>query len=503
MPPLRWSLPARLRRDYGEIALAAAAALYALTLGLLRLEPIEIGGDAINKWHFARQWFYRFDFSDVVWDHHLSRFGVNVPVGLTQLVFGREADVYYVPATAVLVSVALVTYLIGRMAHGKAAGVLATLWFMSFPSWVRAGSQITPDAFGAVYVGIATLCLLMYARVERHRLVWLCASALALGFSYLAKEPFASFVGGGMIATYLISRNLRHTALYAAVPIGLFLVESIFYRLVSDYSSRLALVSTTHGRRPIIIKSFFDVFGRFTTLPDYWHVLLAVALVGALALPFLVADRRKIWPLIWLPLVFFAFYTFAIRRLNPISLWSRFMSRYLDVGVPFAAVLASVFLVALVFFLARRFVPRALEFLDHHARFGWIAGCVVFFLFGLRAYVKDPPGPRHPIATTRKIHAVLNDTYRRGLPIVAPRGDTDTKRRTLKAAYKLYLDDDLLAVNGKLLNYADIPTPEGRLVKRGVAASNPGCELEIWASGRFLRLSRMTPLPSNCVAKPL
>lgn len=503
MPPLRWSLPARLRRDYGEIALAAAAALYALTLGMLRLEPIEIGGDAINKWHFARQWFYDFDITQVVWDHHLSRFGVNVPVWLTQVVFGREAGAYYVPATAVLVSVALLVYVIGRMAHGKAAGVLATIWFMSFPSWVRAGSQITPDAFGAVYVGLGMICLLVYARVERHRLAWLCASALALGFSYLAKEPFASFVGGGMIATYLISRNWRHAALYAAVPIGLFALETIFYRSVSDYSSRFQLVSTTHGKKPIIIKSFFDVFGRFTTLPDYWHLLLLVALTGAVAGPFLVADRKKLWPLIWLPLVFFAFYTFAIRRLNPISLWSRFMSRYLDVGVPFAAVLASVFLAALLFFLVRRFFPAALEFHERYARFGWIAGCAVFLLFGVRAYLKDPPNARHPIATTRKIHDVLNDTYRRGLPIVAPRGDTDTKRRTLKAAYKLYLDDDLLAVDGRLPNYAEVPTPEGRLVKRGAATKNPGCELEIWASGRFLRLSRMTPLPKNCVAKRL
>ena len=345
MPPLRWSLPAGLRKDWAEIALAACAALYALGSRLLKLEPIEIGGDALNKWHFARQWFYRFDITEVPWDHHLSRFGVNVPLHLAQLVFGRKPGVYYVAAVGVFVATALLVYVIGRLAHGKAAAVLATLWFVSFPSWERAGSQVNPDSFGAFYVGVGMLLLLVYERARSRKLLWLCASSTALFLSYLAKEPFAAFVGGGMLATYLISRNLKHAALYGAIPVALLAVETVFYRSISQYSSRFALISTTHGKRPILIDNIFGVFGRFTVLPGFWDPLLILAAVGAIALPFLIPGaRRRLWPLIFLPLVFFAFYTFAIRRLHPLSLWSSFHARYLDVGVPFCALLGSILL---------------------------------------------------------------------------------------------------------------------------------------------------------------
>jgi 4-amino-4-deoxy-L-arabinose transferase-like glycosyltransferase len=499
MPPLRWSLPLRLRTPSGEIVLAAFAALYALGARLLRLEPIEIGGDALNKWHFARQWFYAFDITSVPWNHHLSRFGVNVPVHAAQTLFGRNPLVYYVVAVSVFVTTALLVYLIGRVVHGKAAGVLATIWFVSFPSWDRAGSQVSPDSFGALYVGLSMLLLLGYERARSRKLVWLCASSSALFLAYLAKEPFAAFVGGGMVATYLISRNLKHAALYGAVPLGFLALESVFYRAVSDYSSRFALISTTHGKRPILIDNIFDVFGRFTSLPGFWDPLLIFALVGAVALPFLCPERRRrLWPLIWLPLVFFAFYTFAIRRLNPLSLWSRFLARYLDVGVPFCALLASVFLVAFTAFLAKRFLPALVARAEPYRDWGWVAGVVVFVAFGVANYLDDPPSAQHPLVTTRKIHAVLNDAYARGLPITAVRGDRHGRRLALKAAYKLYLDDDKLAVAGTLPDWATIETPNDRLVRNGAPARRPGCEVEVWADGRELKLARLSLLPPTC-----
>jgi hypothetical protein len=500
MPPLRWSLPLRLRMPSGEIVLAVCAAFYALGVRLLRLEPIEIGGDALNKWHFARQWFYRFDLGTVPWDHHLSRFGVNVPVHLAQLTFGRHPLVYYGVAVSVFVCVALLVYLLGRVAHGKAAGVLATLWFVSFPSWERAGSQVSPDSFGALYVGVAMLLLLGYERARSRQLVWLCASSFALFLAYLAKEPFAAFVGGGIVATYLISRNLKHAALYGAVPLGLLALETVFYRTVSDYSSRFALISTTHGKRPILIDNIFGVFGRFTSLPAFWDPLLILALVGAVTLPFLNPERRgRLWPLIWLPLVFFAFYTFAIRRLSPLSLWSRFLARYLDVGVPLCAVLASVFLVASLVFLVKRFAPGLVVRTEPYRRFDWLVGVVVFIAFGVASYLRDPPSSRHPLVMTRKTHALLNDAYRRGLPITAVRGDRRARRLALKAAYKLYIDDDQLAVAGKLPYWATIKTPDDRLLKSGEKGRRRrACEVEVWADGRELKLARSTLLPASC-----
>ena len=473
-----------LRTHAADLVVAFAVVFFATTYRVVRLEPIEIGGDALNKWNFARQWFHEFHVTKVPWDHHLTRFGVNLPLGLLQLVLGRAATNYHVAAVLSSTLVALLVYLAGRLAVGRTAGVIAAVWAVAFPSWVRAGAQITPDAYGAMWAALALVCLLVYASAPERSRGWLIASAFASFFSYFAKEPLAFFIPGAIVAAFLVGRRLWDTAIYAAVPLVLLGCETIFYRAVSDYSSRLAIVSSTHGKRPNVVSSIFGVFGRYADLPAYWYWLLVPALVGALGLPFLTKNRR-VWAIICFPASFYFAYTFAIRGIHPIRMWTRFLPRYLDAGVPFCALVVG----CLIGVLAEKLVGLAhgaKPSLVERARplEPWLLAGGLACL-SLAAYVRYPPSASHPLRRTHEYAEILTDAYRRGVPIVAPDAGP-MGYKALKSAYSVYIDDRLLPTKGVLLEYADAHEPdERRLVRPGAPAFPPKCVVRVTTRDRF------------------
>ncbi|HTQ08239.1 MAG TPA: glycosyltransferase family 39 protein [Polyangiaceae bacterium] len=480
-----------------QIALGLGVALLSLAVHFVELEPIEIGGDALNKWHFARQWFHHFDVRHVVWDHHLTRMGVNVPTAFVQLVLGRRAPIYHVASLAASTLVAALVYTVGVMAHGRAAGLLAAVWVVLFPAWVRAGSQLSPDSFGAAWAALALVFLLAYADDDRRRTSWLVLSALAAGGAYLAKEPLVFFIPGALVGVFVLRRSVRDVLVYAAVPIGVFALETLFYRAVSTYSSRFAIVSATHGKNQehLRIDSVWDALGRFSNLPDYYYPLLVLALVGAVCLPFLTRDKR-VWAVLAFPASFFFCYTFAFRHLKPLTLWTRFLARYLDAGVAFAALAGVLFVTIGVARLVRLAKPPP-ALLERVTRLGPFAGGAL--LLGVFAWVcvEHPLEATHPWHETARFERILTDAYRRGVPIVA-RGGGPNGYRALKAAYSVYIDDDALLVDGKLPRYAEAYASRERMVRPGAPEFPPGCVVKIWMHDRFLELDDRALRRAEC-----
>jgi hypothetical protein len=486
------------------VALGVGITLFALAVHFVELEPIEIGGDALNKWHFVRQWFHHFDVTKVVWDHHLSRFGVNAPTFVIQALLGRRAPIYHVASLAASTLLALLVYVIGVMAHGRAAGFIAAVWFVLFPSWVRASTQLSPDSFGAAWAALALLLLVAYGRAERHATLLLVLSALAAAWAYLAKEPLVFFIPGALIGVFVQKRRmrerLRDVAIYAAVPLVVLGLETLFYRSVSQYSSRFAIVSATHGKDPaltrkyLVLHSVWDAFDRFSGLPDYYYPLLVLALLGVLLLPFLTKDKR-VWAVLAFPTTFFFFYTFAFRHLNPLTLWTRFLARYLDAGVPFAALAAALLVTVGASRLVARFKPPA-ALVTHAERFGpWAGGLVLVALFGW-ILSEHPVGDTHPWHETARFESILSDAYRRGIPIVT-RGGADGYR-ALKAAYYVYIDDDLLLVDGKLPRYIDAYASKERMVRPDAPPLPEQCVVRIAMHDRFLRIDRKSDFGPDC-----
>ncbi|HEY3494126.1 MAG TPA: glycosyltransferase family 39 protein [Polyangiaceae bacterium] len=475
-----------LRGESAEIAVAASVLVFALVVRLSTLEGIEIGGDAVIKWHFARQWFHHFDLHDVQWDHHRSRLGVIVPVVLIQALFGHGAAVYHVAALLCSTTLVCVVYAAGRLAHGRTVGVLSAVWFALFPSWVRTGSQVTPDGFGALYVGVALCLLLAYARSERHKQAFLLASAAFSGFAYLAKEPLVFFAPGALAATYLLGRRVRDVLVYAGVLLALLGVETLFYRAVSDFSSRLAIVSRSHGDGPgAALKGFGELFERYAHLPDFWYVLLIPAALGAIGLPLLTRDRR-LHALICFPVSFFFCYTFAIRRLDPLSMWTRFLARYLDPGAPFAMLVATSFVVVGTTVLARRFVPAAGALAARALRFEPVALTALLLVLALTRVGRAAKDGS--FAETRNLERNLSTAYERGVPVLAT-GRSGYK--ALRAAYMVYIDDELLLdSSGKLPWFSTEVRFSGRLVRPGAPARAEDCKVEVSLANRWLKLNR-------------
>jgi 4-amino-4-deoxy-L-arabinose transferase-like glycosyltransferase len=378
---------------------------------------------------------------------------------------------------------------------------LAVVWLVLFPAWVRAGSQLSPDSFGAAWALFALVCLLAYATDERRRVLWLVASGLAAGGAYLAKEPLVFFIPGALVAVFALRRSVRDVLVYAAVPLGVFALETLFYRSVSSYSSRFAIVSATHGKDPeltrkyLVIDSVWDAFGRFSGLPDYYYPLLVLALAGAVLLPFLTKDKR-VWAVLAFPASFFFCYTFAFRHLKPLTLWTRFLARYLDAGVPFAA-LAAVLLVTVGCARLAALVKLPPGLVLRVNRLGPFAGGALLVAVFAWVCAEHPLEATHPWHETARFERVLTNAYRRGVPIVA-RGGGQNGYRALKAAYSVYIDDDVLLADGKLPRYVDAYASRDRMVRPDAPAVPEACAVKIWMRDRFLQLDDRAERRADC-----
>jgi hypothetical protein len=439
----------------------------------------------------VREWFYAFDFSQVEWNHHLTRMGVNLPLAVIQAVFGRHAPVYHLAAIAAATAAALFAYVAGRLADGRAVGLFAAIWSVLFPAWVRAGSQVSPDSFGAAWGLLGLVGLLQYERDARRPRAWLVASAVCLFGAYLAKEPLVFFVPGALAAVWLLKRRPVDVALYAAVPVALLGVETLFYRAVSEHSSRFAIVSTTHGKKPFVVDSVLDAFGRFSALPGYWYPPLVLSLAGALALP-LLARNRRFWPVVCVPLGFFFCYTFAFRRLSPLTLWTRFLPRYFDAAAPFVALAAVLFAVVALRRLSERYAPALGVLAARHARFGPHAATALLAVIALLVYVANPPGSEHPLRETPRFERTLTSAYVRGVPMVT-KGANGYK--ALKAAYSLYIDDEVLVQNGSLPRYARAYGESDRMVRPDARPLPPRCTITLWVRDRWLKMDKRKLAP--------
>ncbi len=476
-----------------EAALVVGVVAFSVVVRFLLLEPVEIGGDALNKWQFVREWFYAFDFRQVEWNHHLTRMGVNLPLAVIQAVFGRHAPVYHVAAIVAATAAALFVYVAGRLADGRAVGLFAAIWSVLFPAWVRAGSQVSPDSFGAAWGLLGLVGLLQYERAARRPRAWLVASAVCMFGAYLAKEPLVFFVPGALVAVWLLKRRPLDVAIYAAVPLALLALETLFYRTVSDHSSRFAIVSTTHGKKPFVVDSVLDAFGRFSALPGYWYPPLVLLLAGAVGLPPLARNRRS-WAVVCVPLGFFLCYTFAFRRLSPLTLWTRFIPRYFDAAAPFAVLAAVLFVVIALRRLSERYTPALGPVVARHERFGPHAAVALLAVIALLVYVANPPAFDHPWRETSRFESTLTGAYERGVPMVT-KGANGYK--ALKAAYSVYIDDEVLVQNGRLPRYARAYGKSDRMVRPDARPLPQRCTITLWVRDRWLKMDKQK-LPPEC-----
>jgi 4-amino-4-deoxy-L-arabinose transferase-like glycosyltransferase len=500
-----------------DLVNAVVLGALALLIFVLDLDSIGIGGDAIRKWHFVRQWFYANDIRHGQWDHHMARVGMNVIAYVSQAILGRGPLVYYVPALLAGVVTVIATYACGKRLGGRFVGILAALMLIAFKPEHTATTQFLPEVFSGMYAIIAAYLLLRYAdAVPERRTPWLVASSVVLFAGYLAKETTVYFIPGFVVAIWLVPgpRRYRDIGLFLGVLLGGVLIETACYRIFTNYAHRFAVVSETHALSDTEIEDELgNLLDRYEKATPPWRFAFYLFLATSLAV---VAFARSLAAtnVVLIGASYFFFLTFLVRSLHPLKKWQTFQSRYLDSGAPFVFLTHALFvlLIVQVATAAVRARPRGEKWLGRFAklaRFSPALVPVVALVIGAVVYEGQAKRlDEHPFRVLPQAARVLNDAYRRNLPIVSVRN-----LNGLWAAYSVLINDKLLARDGQLPSYDEVKLEwNGQtFIVKDPAAYSEGdklkrmqrkhCAVEVMGKEGYSYVKPMTPLRPECDAE--
>ncbi len=529
----RWARTwSTLERLWPDAVIIACLLLLSLWVRRLTLWDIEGGGDAIKKWFFVKQWSFDNSLREVGWNHHLTRFGVNLWVFVVQKVWGTDATAYYVAPVAVASLGAVFTYQLARELAGRAAGVLAAIWFITLEPMERAGSQLLAEGFSATYVAGAMVFLLWYLRSRgptRVRRLLLAASALWLFLAYLAKEPNLLFVPGFLLAAAWDPENRRDAWLFAGILLSGFLLESAWYVLFTDYSTRLEIVTSTHhgGTLKHVTRTlarhgppgaarhavdwvlvFWKLLERYQVLWDSIKLPLFTFLAASLSLwGFL--KQRAVRAVSVVVLVYLVLMTFSIRQVAPVKVWMSNEPRYFIVLCPLLIAVNAAFIAELTrrAWAARPWKPRLRLGIPRSLASVGLASLVCVWI-GVHYYVREGKrafGRGSPLGVVAAHQQAFSDAYARGLPILQARSKD---QKALRLIYSVYLDERLLAQGGQLpsfeaavrsgdprFDWLERPGPTGL---RARLVFDRKCSYFTGIRGRFLSLRPPGNLPSAC-----
>ncbi len=505
---------------------------------LLGLEQIEIGGDALKVWEFARQLAHGSGLPSE-FNHHIARFGMVVPVLVAQLVFGSDAWVYYAAPLAASVVLHLSVYGVARKISGRFGGILAVVLLLGFGEMVRPSSQILPELFGPAYVCAAYLAALFYtdATGRRGQVFWLALTALLLfgaygsKISYLYYAPGAALLvwrgrraleGGGAArrggdAAALVTdettatavpelrtsedearghgaaeaaafpgeatpgkgeleeqaaqqhsrgrlllrplsglwrwteaRGLKDAVLLTAMVVACIAAEVLFYVVFTRHTSQLDVINETHGvSRGAQVKQIAGFFAMYQRAGVEWHKWLTLGFLSMLGLMATARDRRATLVVVSL-LVYFFLHTFILRKLNPPIPWTNPHPRYLlAVAAPLMIVIG-----AFVHEAGARVAAKSGFLVRRPLLCGTLSlalGLTVLLSSAseLQAGWAKNWNRRHALQTTQRTQQVLSEAFAKGIPIVTK----VNSGKPLRAAGSLYIDPELMKVDGELKPY--------------------------------------------------
>jgi hypothetical protein len=518
-----------LGQNAHDIAIMVALAVVCLTHRIQTLDPVNTGGDAATKWLFVRQWFFKHDFAHAEWNHHMTRFGVLVPAYVAQALLGHGLHAYYAVPLAACVVQAVFVYACGKRLSGRFAGALGALLLINTSLMATAGSQLLPDLFTGTYAIVMTYSYLRFAAAQgKARSAWLIGSALVAFVGYLAKETMVFFYPGMAIAIWLAAREsdrgasvraaLRPLIVFFGVLLLGLALETVAYRVFTEYHSRAAIVVASHigngddgGRADT---TFWKLFDRYLHIDKGWVVAFYVFLPCWLGLlGFVKSPRMR--GMLSVVASFFFLLTFLVRSVNPLLLWQRFMSRYLDPTAPFVELCTALFvtLVARQLWAERGTGPvaRALERIERHGATVLLVACVAL---GASSYLQLKQEGHRALTTGDELTEIANDAYARNLPIVIRKSRTGgpAYARDVMAVYAIYLDPRELLRDGRLPSFEEAKRTTGSLTylvkdpkAYGPAKINhmldAGCALEVRENTPSMSVSPWGILPASCDAE--
>ncbi len=494
-----------------DLTCITALSALCLVVHLLEPEPLEMLGDAYEKWFFVRQWFHHPDLGHALWTHHMTRMGVNVLAFFAQLGFGRSWRAYYIAPMAMAVLQIPFVYLIAKRLSNRLGGFAAALLLVYFPTAARSASQLLPDGFAGTYIAVATYLFLRFVTAEaRARTRWLLGCALFCLLGYEAKETALFFVPGFALAIALESKRGRERRrallVYLAVILAGIALETVFYRIFTAYPHRLAVIERgPHATEGGIVASVWQLFDRYSNpnFEDCLKFLLAFFAASALGLLAL-ARSRGARVLLLLPLSQLFFLTFCVRSWHPIRLWQIFDSRYVESATPLVIAVIGAFTALCLGAIGSEPSERVRRLLGFFARRPALSALAAALVLGLASYSAVYPNGGGGFRQNAVQAAILRDAYERNLPIL-----TDNKPREVEAVYTFLLPDRLIARGDRLPPFAEAHSTSGDttyLVRDPSVYSDnvlknlrpARCMVTVSQSGRFLSIDPDIKLWASC-----
>lgn len=392
------------RRSKWDVAIIVMVAVLGVGWLLVNLRPIEYG-DPVTHWERING-LLAGDALNVRF-HHDARFALDVPALLVRLLFGDHPNLYYVTPLAAFAVLVGTTYRLGSRVFDRRVGAVAAILLIVFPESLRSGTQLLPGGFEATFVMLSAYFALTSKDPRGLKRPVLAAVFLFLG--YMAKVQVLLYAPGLVIAIWLISRSRRGVVAFTSLLASLGALEYLVYIVAPwDMPSRLATLTDAVRKWLPELKTPFDLFDRYTTLPAYWGLAFLVATIGAsLAWRSLDSHRRAF---LCVPGSFVIVMTFGISSLHPLKPLIHFEARFLTSVIPFL-LLFLVFLVFLAGDVSRRAIGDKSKVLAIIAMLAVAFLPLIWLVWRMDpvAVASRSTSGRHPLALNSQTYSAISD----------------------------------------------------------------------------------------------
>ncbi|MGQ9843961.1 MAG: ArnT family glycosyltransferase, partial [Spirochaetota bacterium] len=391
----------------------------------------DIGGDAINYWFASKHILYNVSYGEL--DHQISRFGLILPMWISQVLFGSHPAVTLIFPNLFFILHILLIYKIGVRIKNPETGFIASLLFMLCPLIIRYGSQVVPEAIGGPLVTASFYFLLKYNDTQKNQYLYLTLSAFMLFWAYCAHELNIFFMPGFLISILLFKKNIKDALLYSVILFVLFLCETaIFYYYTGDIMARYHAITGHHFTlekfTPI---TFWQLFDRYTKTQLWWRIpfytyLAVLCLVWK-------KGNNVIKATIISGFTFFLLMLFAVKSINPIVPALAMKEVHLLFALPFMTFILAIGLQNFYGIIQTRifkFKNDQAHKKEHLGGYGLLIILLIVLAFiitssgilpqKIEMYYNNPLNLKeHKLIRFFTYYTIFNNAYNNGIPIIS------------------------------------------------------------------------------------
>ncbi|MGB4270302.1 MAG: glycosyltransferase family 39 protein [Spirochaetota bacterium] len=407
--------------------------LFGIFFRLLTVTTIETGGDAANYWFAAKSLLYGLPYT---LNHHTVRFGMIIPIMMSQCIFGTHPIVYYIMPLLFYVLQIIFLYRIVVRAYGINLAFACSLLLIFMPKMFSHAVQLKPDGFLAAYILISVWFIFKFYDTDKYSYWHLLAAALFMFMAYLTKETSLFFLPGMALCIWMMKKKFKYVVFFGSILFILFLCETTLYYLLADiHLGRAQIVAGSHlgSGNLLALPSVWSLLSRYIEL----NVFEKIYFFTYLASTFYILIRiKKIKPditvlsLIIIPLIFFILLTFAVKSVSPIVPAMSFNPRHLVPAAPFMIFVIAYAIVSVKKTLKPYFAVSNLSATKSTTASVKLYALIIAMLSVLSTIVVIVALPHfpqagrtgilheHPFVETFRYYTLLNDAYIHGIPII-------------------------------------------------------------------------------------